>query len=258
MSPRVQATLIVDKFLTEKEVDKLLHYSSRLTGIQSALYIYIYIAIHTGMRVSEILNLTIDDMKQGYVIINNKGKIRSVPLSIVAAKCIEYHNNNNNKTSSPSSPPSPSSYIFSTNRKSTRPVFLTSTIHSWLKQVPYKKYKIPKEKLHTHNFRHYFISTSIKKGMKPLTVKNISGHSSLDTLSIYYNETTTELDNEIRKVHCPPPPPPQKVSPPKKRGSKPGVKRGKYNKPLRDLTRALQEQKDENKKLLQLLSTLTK
>lgn len=253
---RVQATLIVDKFLTEKEVDKLLHYSSRLTGIQSALYIYIYIAIHTGMRVSEILNLTIDDMKQGYATINNKGKIRSVPLSIVAAKCIEYHN----KTSSPSSPPSPSSYIFPTTRKSIVPVLPTITINRWLKQVPYKKYKIPKEKLHTHNFRHYFISTSIKKGMKPLTVKNISGHSSLDTLSIYYNETTTELDNEIRKVHCPPPPPPppQKVSPPKKRGSKPGVKRGKYNKPLRDLTRALQEQKDENKKLLQLLSTLTK
>ena len=97
--------------------------------------------------------------------------------------------------------------------------------------------------------------------MEKLTLQNILGHSNLNTLSVYYNETPQELEAAMANMFSPSSQKGEevkKVSPPKKRGSKPGVKRGKYNKPLRDLTRALQEQKDENKKLLQLLSTLTK
>ncbi len=259
---RSQPTVFMKSIFTTKEIDKLLHHSSPQKvkdPILNRLHIYIYIAIHTGMRISEILNLTIDDflLNNPTVTITNKGKTRIVPIKIIATKCREYYYHQYHQSPHPSSSSSSSRYIFQG--------IVIRTINRNLQQLC-KDLKIqrPGLKISSHNFRHYFAKRAVQSGMEKLTLQNILGHSNLNTLSVYYNETPQELEAAMAKMFSPSSQKGEevkKVSPPKKRGSKPGVKRGKYNKPLRDLlllSRALQEKEKENKELLQRLSTLTK
>ena len=53
------------------------------------------------------------------------------------------------------------------------------------------------EKTSLHLFRHTFITLSVRKGISPLFLKRITGHSNLKTLNQYYNFDISDLVNIV-------------------------------------------------------------
>ena len=53
------------------------------------------------------------------------------------------------------------------------------------------------EKTSLHLFRHTFITLSVRKGISPLFLKRITGHSNLKTLDKYYSFDITDLVNIV-------------------------------------------------------------
>lgn len=79
---------------------------------------------------------------------------------------------------------------------------------------------VPKEKVHCHNFRHYFATQMRKNGVDLDTLKEIMGHESLEMLSTVYDHID---EDDMRRAH-------QKGSPGTMHRKTPGRKPGKRHK----------------------------
>ena len=51
--------------------------------------------------------------------------------------------------------------------------------------------------IHTHSFRHYFVTTLVEKGANIRVVQELLGHSSLNTTQIYLSVTANHLEEAI-------------------------------------------------------------
>lgn len=57
------------------------------------------------------------------------------------------------------------------------------------------------EKYSLHLFRHTFITLSVRKGVSPLILKRITGHSSFKMLDNYYNANAQDLVNIVDNIN---------------------------------------------------------
>lgn len=55
-------------------------------------------------------------------------------------------------------------------------------------------------KVSIHLFGHTFITNAVRKGVNPLILKRITGHSSLQQLNRYYNSTADDIVNIIDDI----------------------------------------------------------
>lgn len=67
---------------------------------------------------------------------------------------------------------------------------LQMSVTKYCKARGVKKYSL-------HLFRHTFITLSVRKGMSPILLKRITGHSNLKTLNRYYNFDISDLVNIV-------------------------------------------------------------
>lgn len=148
-----------------------------------------YFGLYTGCRLSEILNLQMKDIdiSERLIVIRNKadfktktGKIRHIPISDTLLKLLEPNLSN-----------SEDSYLFSFNG-------VTRLNRDYVSQK-FKKYlrlaRLP-EKYHFHCMRHTFITNLIKNGVPINFVKELAGHSEIQTTMGYVH---IEIDN-LRKT----------------------------------------------------------
>ena len=73
---KVHRMSIKDDFLTEREYKRLLKFA-----INEKIRITMVVLAHTGIRVSELKYIHVENLKTGIVEIENKGKIRIIILS---------------------------------------------------------------------------------------------------------------------------------------------------------------------------------
>jgi integrase/recombinase XerC len=129
-----------------------------------------------GLRISELSNLKIKDIKFGWVKINGKGdKIRDIPLLKDVEIELELFKSKFN----------PIVYIFEKNNKK-----LSEN------QLRYKLMKVFKKvgiKATPHQLRHSFASDMLNSGARIGDVSELLGHSSLETTQIY-----TKLSSSLK------------------------------------------------------------
>lgn len=148
-------------------------------------------ALHTGCRLSEILNVQIKDINfdDNFITIRNKadfktktGKIRQIPISegiqsfLWALKCYpeDY-------------------YLFSFNG----PIRLNKDYVSQKFKKYLRQANLP-EKFHFHCLRHTFITNLIKNGVSINFVKELAGHTEIKTTMGYVHIELKDLREAIR------------------------------------------------------------
>ena len=194
-SPRVGRSL--PDTLTEEEVERLLAQASRGDYPDAwrdrAMLELLYA---TGMRVSELTSLNMDDMDldQGSVRCFGKGsKERLVPIHPQAAEVLR----NYLQTGRPvMSAKKPSKAVFLNRRgeRLTRQGF-------WLILKNHAKHAGIESKITPHTLRHSF-ATHLLRGGAPLRhVQELLGHSSITTTQVYTHLTSEHVREEYDKAH---------------------------------------------------------
>lgn len=158
-----------NRILNPKELEALLE-ACKLSKCKS-LFPIISLAMRSGMRLGELLNLNWSDvgLNQSIVFLREtkSGSPRSVPLSNEAKTVLEEL----------TPPHEREGLVFKGKRfkgkVSIQKPFYTALAAAGLKDV------------HIHDFRHLFCTTAAKSGASILQIKTITGHKTLQTLARY-------------------------------------------------------------------------
>ena len=193
ISPKTARKL--PKVLSEEEVNKLLdiNLNNDFDYRNKAMLELMY---SSGLRVSELINLTVNDvdLKNSLVRIFGKGsKERIVPLNDYATEALNnyilYHRPKLFKQKE-------SNYLFLNNHgnQMTRQGFFKT-----LKKIA--KEKGIKSELSPHTLRHSFATHLLKYGADLRSIQELLGHSDISTTQIYTHITNEMLEKNYHEYH---------------------------------------------------------
>ena len=175
----------LDDVLTEKDLESLLRAADKHEDKRAAA-IFATLA-YTGMRVSEMLQLTVEDVGRDTITINGKGsKRREVFMANKLQKVLrEYLKDRKSEEQA----------LFVGQRGPIN----RQTVDSIIKE--YAGYtRLKKTKAHAHNFRHLFCKMALENGLDISTVADLAGHTDLNTTRIYTRKTKKELLDAIESI----------------------------------------------------------
>lgn len=163
---------------------------SKNPWLYSRNHVIIYLSLHAGLRISEIVALTIDDFKNGYIQIRDgKGhSAREVPINKSLAKSIAEWLEEREKKE-------PQSNHFLISQK--KNPLTESGIYNLFNRLS-KETRI--EELSPHTLRHTFAHNLIEKGEPINHVAHLLGHSDLETTRIYISPKKKNLEEAVNKL----------------------------------------------------------
>jgi len=193
--PKLERSL--PKVLNMQEVELLLNSPKTNThfGLRDKAMLELLYA--TGMRVTELITLTINDvyLNMGFVRVFGKGsKERIVPIGSAATKALEDYLNKGR-------------HMFIHKKKKNDFLFLNHHGGGLSRQGFWKILKqltleagIQKE-LSPHTLRHSFATHLLENGADLRAVQEMLGHSDISTTQIYTHVTKTRLKDVYSKFH---------------------------------------------------------
>ena len=192
-SPKVEKR--VPNVLTSKEVELLLEQPKAvdLKGIRDKAMLEF--AYATGMRVTEIINLNIEDvnLKEGYVSCTNANKQRNIPLGAISINALKEYI----KKARPY-------LIKSEDEKS---LFVNINGKRLTRQGFWKIVKFYKEQAHIdkditpHVLRHSFATHLLQNGADLKAIQVMLGHSDISSTQVYMQFQDEGLKNIYKKAH---------------------------------------------------------
>jgi len=194
-SPQLAKTL--PEILSLREVEELLEAPKPQTplGIRDQSMLEMLYA--TGMRVSELVSLQMNqlNLEGGYVLLFGKGsKERAVPLGAEAIKRVSHYLKDARQKLSKGKE-SPFLFLNRSGRKMSRQVF-------WKKIKTYGRRAGIRKKITPHLLRHSFASHLLARGADLRSVQMLLGHADISTTQIYTHVTGERL-KQVHKRHHP-------------------------------------------------------
>ena len=192
-SPKVEKR--IPNVLTSQEVELLLEQPKAvdLKGIRDKAMLEF--AYATGMRVTEIINLNVEDLnlKEGFVTCKNANKQRNIPLGAISINALKDYL----KKARP--------YIIKNeNEKS---LFVNINGKRLTRQGFWKIVKYYKEQAHIekditpHVLRHSFATHLLQNGADLKSIQTMLGHSDISSTQIYMQFQDEGLKNIYKKAH---------------------------------------------------------
>ncbi len=185
----------IPSFLTKGEIENLLKTPNieKSEGLRDRAMMELLYA--TGMRVSEIINISEEDIdfRERFIRIKGKGgKERVAPFSKKAKKWVEEYLNKGKHTICEKA----SSFIFITRRckPMTRQYF-------WKKLKEYGRKAKINQKIWPHVIRHSFATHMLEAGVDLRVIQMILGHASITTTQIYTHVGLRRLRKIYDKFH---------------------------------------------------------
>ncbi|MCX8075333.1 MAG: tyrosine recombinase [Clostridia bacterium] len=181
--------------LTTSEVETLLEQPdvSDLKGQRDKTMLEVLYA--TGIRVTELISLNVDDvnLNNNYISVKKKNTHRHIPIGNYASKCLQTYIENIRplliRTEAEKC-----LFINSNGQKMTRQGF-------WKILKQYKdQAKISKE-LTPHTIRHSFAVHMLQNGAEIKTVKELLGHTDIASTMMYTQMTNLGSKDEYMKTH---------------------------------------------------------
>ncbi|MFJ5447858.1 site-specific tyrosine recombinase XerD [Pectobacterium carotovorum] len=195
-SPKLPQRLPKD--LSEAQVDALLNAPSIEQPLELRDKAMLEVLYATGLRVSELVSLTMSDvsLRQGVVRVLGKGnKERLVPLGEEAVYWIEYYLEHGRP--------------WLLNGQTLDVLFPSSRARQMTRQTFWHRIKhyavlasIDSEKLSPHVLRHAFATHLLNHGADLRVVQMLLGHSDLSTTQIYTHVATERL-RQLHQQHHP-------------------------------------------------------
>lgn len=173
---KIQRKIFADseKELSKKEYERLL--SAAKNKKNSRLYYLMQTIGSTGIRISELKYVTVENVKKGKIQINSKGKMRVVFLPEQLCKILHKYAKSKKITSGA---------LFVT--KNGKPLD-RSCIWKMMKNLCADA-GVAKSKVFPHNLRHLFARTYYSVQKDIVRLADILGHSSVNTTRIYTMES---------------------------------------------------------------------
>ena len=170
-----------DRFLQEDEHIRFIQVLSTMLDIPQAQAIFLLLA--TGVRRSELLSLTWDDVsltdKQAHLRDSKNGESRYVALNSVAVELLTKMRSQRSK----------SPWIFSARTSNSKTPHLQNvrkTFASICQQAGVKNLRL-------HDLRRSHASYLLKSGVDIVTIKELLGHKSLKSTQVYARVATSSL-----------------------------------------------------------------
>ena len=185
-------------FLTVKEIKNLLNYpyGDSIKDLRDKLILELFYA--TGVRISELVQIKIEDINFLDRLIKIKGKGNKERFVIFGSDMSLILNDYINKTDMSVK----EYYLFPGGRSmrnsldnhiSTRTIF--SIVKKYIKRISNN------EKLSPHSIRHSFATHLLDNGANVMSVKELLGHASLSSTQIYTHVKIEKLKKEYKKSH---------------------------------------------------------
>lgn len=181
---RVMKSLSVENVITEADYQRLI---DGLTADGEFRWVaYYQILTKTGARISEALQLTINDLNKGFAIMKTKGKVRRIwlPRGLI----MDVKN------------------LFGDAESGTRLILnrygkpMTSRGFASAMATHADKYGIPRERMHPHALRHFFALQFIKRNPDITLLADLLGHSNVNTTMIYARKSAEEQQRILNET----------------------------------------------------------
>ncbi|XZL30718.1 tyrosine-type recombinase/integrase [Clostridium perfringens] len=179
---KIQNKMYIENIISEREFEKII----RACKDNKRDYTIIMTLANTGLRVSELLSLTINDTKKKSIYIYGKGgKGRELILSPQLKKLLNNYIEN---------------YRMKTHKRllftGERGALKRNAINKMLLKYQ-KKTGISKEKMHPHSFRYFYAKYLINKGVGLDVIQTLLGHENINTTAIYTKGSKKEIESII-------------------------------------------------------------
>jgi integrase/recombinase XerD len=193
LSPRLIRR--IPRHMSEEEINRLLSFPPKNFNEWRTLAI-VHLFYATGIRVSELINLRIENinLEEGWVMAFGKGrKQRFVPVNKQACKILaDYLAQREAKFAAKQT----DSEIF-LNRVGKK----VSRVTVWKDIEALGKLAGIARRIHPHLFRHTFASHLLKGGADLRALQEMLGHESLNTTQIYTHVDVKDIKEKHRKLH---------------------------------------------------------
>ena len=192
-SPKIEKR--VPSVLTSQEVELLLEQPKNidLKGIRDKAMLEF--AYATGMKVTEIISLNIDDVNigEGYVSCKTKDRTRNIPLGSLSLKALkDYIENSRNiliKDESISA-----LFVNTNGQRLTRQGF-------WKIVKYYKEQAHISKEITPHILRHSFATHLLQNGADLKAIQTMLGHSDISSTQVYMQFQDATIQNIYKKAH---------------------------------------------------------
>lgn len=174
-----------DSELSKAEYKRLL--DTAMKNNNKRLFMLIQTICGTGIRVSEHKYITVESLKAGQAMVNNKGKSRTIFIHKKLKRMLLNYCKEENITSGP---------IFIT--KSGKPMD-RSNIWSAMKNLCADA-KVDRRKVFPHNLRHLFALTYYGLYKDVVRLADILGHTSIETTRVYTITSGQECQKSLMKM----------------------------------------------------------
>ena len=181
--------------LTSKEVELLLDQPKDVDLKGTRDKAMLEFAYATGMRVTEMISLDIDDVKldEGYVVCRGRRKSRNIPLGSMSLKALKEYIDD----ARPYLIRDESEEALFVNVNGTR-----LTRQGFWKIVKYYKEQAHIEKdITPHVLRHSFATHLLQNGADLKAIQTMLGHSDISSTQVYMQFQDPGIKNEYKKAH---------------------------------------------------------
>ena len=192
-SPKINKR--VPNILTSKEVELLLDQPKDVDLKGTRDKAMLEFAYATGMRVTEMISLNIDDVKldEGYVVCKGRNKSRNIPLGSMSLKALKEYMEDSRP------------YLI---RDEEEPALFVNISGTRLtRQGFWKIVKYYKEQAHIekditpHVLRHSFATHLLQNGAELKAIQTMLGHSDISSTQVYMQFQDEGIKNVYRKAH---------------------------------------------------------
>lgn len=174
-----------ENVMTPADLRRMLRYADKLGDFRTKAIMETLVG--TGIRIGELKFFTVDAVKEKHVIVDNKGSRRNIAIPKQVIQLLKQYCKKAGITSG---------VIFRTKRG--KPISNPQLWRSMQKIAGAARVK--KSKIHAHSFRHLFAINYLNRGGNILDLKEILGHRSLETTTIYTRTTTKELRRKMSET----------------------------------------------------------
>ena len=192
-SPKINKR--VPNILTSKEVELLLDQPKDVDLKGTRDKAMLEFAYATGMRVTEMISLDVDDVKldEGYVVCRGRSKSRNIPLGSMSLKALKEYMEDARP------------YLI---RDEEEPALFVNISGTRLtRQGFWKIIKYYKEQAHIekditpHVLRHSFATHLLQNGAELKAIQTMLGHSDISSTQVYRQFQDVGIKNEYKKAH---------------------------------------------------------
>lgn len=181
--------------LTSKEVELLLDQPKDVDLKGTRDKAMLEFAYATGMRVTEMISLDIDDVKldEGYVVCRGRSKSRNIPLGSMSLKALKEYIDD--------------ARTYLIRDESEEALFVNVNGTRLTRQGFWKIVKYYKEQAHIekditpHVLRHSFATHLLQNGADLKAIQTMLGHSDISSTQVYMQFQDPGIKNEYKKAH---------------------------------------------------------